>query len=81
MSAQAAKDWSLRSLQVKLIKTGGRLVRYARRLVFQLAEVAVPRVLFWECWKASAGYVRCLAKGGEILTREGGGRSRGAVFL
>ena len=43
---KAAKDWSLRSLQVKLIKTGGRLVRHARRLIFQLAEVAVPRVLF-----------------------------------
>ena len=42
----AVKHWSLRSLQVKLIKIGGRLVRHARRLVFQLAEVAVPRVLF-----------------------------------
>jgi hypothetical protein len=42
----AVKDWSLRSLQVKLIKIGARLVRHARRLVFQLAEVAVPRALF-----------------------------------
>jgi hypothetical protein len=33
-------------VQVKLIKIGGRLVRHARRLVFQLAEVAVPRALF-----------------------------------
>jgi hypothetical protein len=40
------KDWSLRSLQVKLIKMGGRLVRHARRIIFQLAEVAVPRDLF-----------------------------------
>ncbi len=40
------KDWSLRSVQVKLIKIGGRLVRHARRLVFQLAEVFVPRALF-----------------------------------
>ena len=40
------RDWSLRSVQVKLIKMGGRLVRHARRLVFQLAEVAVPRALF-----------------------------------
>jgi hypothetical protein len=31
---------------VKLIKIEGQLVRHARRLVFQLAEVAVPRVLF-----------------------------------
>jgi len=39
-------DWSLRSLQVKLIKMGGRIVRHARRVVFQLAEVAVSRDLF-----------------------------------
>ena len=43
---RAVKHWSLRSLQVKLIKIGGRLVRHARRLVFQLAEVAVPREVF-----------------------------------
>ena len=30
----------------KAIKIGGRLVRHARRLVFQLAEVALPRALF-----------------------------------
>ena len=40
------KDWSLRSLQVKLIKMGGRIVRHAQRFVFQLAEVAVSRDLF-----------------------------------
>jgi len=43
---KAVKDWSLRSLQLKLIKMGGRLVRHARRLTFQLAEVAVSRELF-----------------------------------
>ena len=43
---KTVKHWSLRSLQVKLIKIGGRLVRHARRLVFQLAEVAVPREVF-----------------------------------
>jgi hypothetical protein len=43
---KAIKDWSLRSLQVKLIKIGGRIVRHARQIVFQLAEVAVPRELF-----------------------------------
>jgi len=36
----------VRSLQLKLIKIGGRVVRHARRVVFQLAEVAVPRDLF-----------------------------------
>lgn len=43
---EAVKHWSLRSVQSKLIKRGGRLVRHARRLTFQLAETAVPRVLF-----------------------------------
>ena len=43
---RAVKDWSLRSLQLKVIKIGGRVVRHARRIIFQLAEVAVPRELF-----------------------------------
>ena len=43
---KAVKHWSLQSLQVKFIKIGGRLVRHARRLVFQLAEVAVPKEVF-----------------------------------
>ena len=37
------EDWSATSLQTRMIKTGGRLVRHARRLVFQLAEVLVSR--------------------------------------
>ena len=43
---KAVKHWSLRSVQVKLIKTGGRLMRHSRRLIFQLSEVSVPRRLF-----------------------------------
>jgi hypothetical protein len=35
------KHRTLTSLQIRLIKTGGRLVRLAKRLVFQLAEVLV----------------------------------------
>ena len=34
-------DWSLTSLQPKLIKIGARVVRHARAITFQLAEVAV----------------------------------------
>ena len=34
---ESMKHWSLTSLQARMIKTGGRLVRHARRLVFQLA--------------------------------------------
>ncbi len=43
---KAVKHWSLHTVQIKLIKIGGRLVRHARRLVVQLAEVAVPRDVF-----------------------------------
>ena len=43
---KAVKDWSLSSLQLKLIKIGGRMVCHARRIIFQLAEVAVPREVF-----------------------------------
>ena len=42
---KAVKHWSL-SVQVKLIKMGGRLVRHSRRLIFQLSEVSVPQQLF-----------------------------------
>ena len=41
--AEDMKHWTLSSLQTRLIKAGGRLVRHARRLVFQLAEVLVTR--------------------------------------
>ncbi|MCQ0091511.1 transposase [Roseovarius sp. M141] len=38
---EAMADWSLTSLQLKLIKIGARVVRHARTITFQLAEVAV----------------------------------------
>lgn len=34
-------DWSLTSLQLKLVTIGARVVRHARATTFQLAEVAV----------------------------------------
>jgi hypothetical protein len=39
-------QWSLTTLREKLVKIGARIVRHGRYLVFQLAEVAVPRSLF-----------------------------------
>jgi hypothetical protein len=39
-------QWSLSTLREKLVKTGARIVRHGRYLVFQLAEVAMPRALF-----------------------------------
>jgi len=38
--------WSLTTLREKLVKIGARLVRHARRLILQMAEVAIPRDLF-----------------------------------
>ncbi len=52
---KTVKDWSLRSLQVKFIKIGGRRVRHARRSVFQLAEVAVPQEVFRQVLEGIAG--------------------------
>ena len=38
---EAMADWSLTSLQLKLIKLGTHVVRHARAITLQLAEVAV----------------------------------------
>jgi hypothetical protein len=42
------KDWPLMSLKEKLIKIGAEPVGHGRYLAFQMAEVAVPRILFAE---------------------------------
>jgi len=42
------KNWSFRTLQVKLIKIGAKVVRHSRYVIFQMAEVAVPMALFCE---------------------------------
>ena len=45
---QPVKTWSLRTLREKLIKIGAKVVRHSQYVVFQMAEVAVPRNLFGE---------------------------------
>ena len=42
------EHWSLTTLREKLVKIGARVVRHGRYVVFQLAEVALPRALFAE---------------------------------
>jgi hypothetical protein len=42
------KDWSLTSLKEKLIKVGAKVVSHGRYVVFQMAEVAIPRQMFQE---------------------------------
>ena len=40
------RDWTLTTLREKLVKVGAKVVSHAKYVVFQLAEVAVPRKLF-----------------------------------
>ncbi len=42
----SVKHWSLTTLREKLIKIGAKMVRHARYITFQLAEVAIPRGLY-----------------------------------
>jgi hypothetical protein len=44
----AAQPWSLTSLREKLIKIGAKVVSHGRYVMFQMAEVAVPRQMFNE---------------------------------
>jgi hypothetical protein len=41
-------EWSLTSLKEKLIKIGAKLVSHGRYVAFQMAEVAVTRIMFAE---------------------------------
>jgi len=43
---EGVKHWSLTTLREKLIKIGAKVVTTARYVIFQMAEVAVPRKLF-----------------------------------
>ena len=42
----SVKHWTLTTLRDKLIKIGAKMVRHARYVTFQLAEVAIPRRLY-----------------------------------
>src|SRR4051812_10350306 len=39
------QTWTLTTLRAKLIKIGAKVVRHAKAITFQMAEVAVPRKL------------------------------------
>jgi hypothetical protein len=43
---QKVKQWSLTTLREKLVKIGAKVVTHSRYVIFQMAEVAVPRRLF-----------------------------------
>ena len=46
MLPKPIRGWTLTTLREKLIKIGAKVVTHAKYVVFQLAEVAVPRQLF-----------------------------------
>jgi hypothetical protein len=43
---EEVEHWSLTTLREKLVKIGAKVVRHGCYVIFQLAEVAVPRNLF-----------------------------------
>ena len=47
------KKWSLRTLKEKLIKIGAKVIEHLRYVIFQMAEVAVPKDLFCEILERS----------------------------
>ena len=42
------KHWSLRTLLVRLIKIGAKVLRQSRYVIFQMAEVAISKGVFSE---------------------------------
>jgi hypothetical protein len=46
--SKSVKQWSLRTLRDKLIKIGAKVISHSRYVIFQMAEVVVPRLLFQE---------------------------------
>jgi hypothetical protein len=45
---ESVSHWSLTSLREKLVKIGAKIVTHACYVIFQMAEVAVPKELFGE---------------------------------
>jgi len=43
---RSIEHWTLTTLREKLVKIGAKVVKHSRYVIFQLAEVAVPRELF-----------------------------------
>jgi hypothetical protein len=43
---RSIQHWSLTTLREKLVKIGAKVAKHSRYVIFQLAEVAIPRELF-----------------------------------
>ncbi len=62
---KSVKHWSLTTLREKLIKTGAKVVTHSRYVIFQMAEVAVPKGLF----AAILDRIRRLGAGPPLMQR------------
>jgi len=51
---EKVKKWSMTTLRDRLVKIGAKIVRHGPSVIFQMAEVAVPRALFQELLSAIA---------------------------
>jgi hypothetical protein len=43
---RSIRSWNLTTLREKFLKIGAKVVKHSKYMVFQLAEMAVPRQLF-----------------------------------
>ena len=43
---EQVKQWSMTTLRDRLVKIGAKILRHGRSVIFQMAEVAVPRQMF-----------------------------------
>ena len=51
---EAVSHWSMTTLRDRLVKIGAKIVRHGRSIMFQMAEVMVPRSLFQQILDAIA---------------------------
>jgi len=67
------RGWTLTTLREKLIKIGAKVVAHAKYVIFQLAEVAVPRQLLAivSLRDSMAAGVAADAPGGVLLGKTG----------
>ena len=68
MKYDRVKHWSLTTLREKLIKIGAKVVTHSRYVIFQMAEVAVPKRLFRAILERT-----CLPQAGTTVATAGDG--------
>ena len=60
---RSIRRWNLTTLREKLVKIGAKVVAHSKYVIFQLAEVAVPRKLFARILKRIARLSLACASG------------------